>query len=439
MADKLTVKYLPIADLIPYARNSRTHSDEQVAQIASSMREFGWTNPVLVDEEGGIIAGHGRVMGANLVWKNGGEIRNCPNNKAPTIMLSGLTAEQRKAYVIADNQLAMNAGWNTEMLALELQELANAEYDLSLVGFDDKELQALLDSVADDIEGETDPDDVPEVPETPVSVQGDVWILGDHRLKCGDSTSWDDIKTLMLEDERADMVFTDPPWNVNYGATATPKYKQGRQILNDHMEPEDWKKFVDDVCSSLHAATKPGALMYCVMSAQEWPVIDKGLREAFFHWSSTIIWVKDSLVISRKDYHTQYEPIWYGWNSQGPRLMEVPDRKQSDIWNVQRPKKSELHPTTKPIDLIERALNNSSWRGAVVLDLFGGSGSTLIASHKTGRVARLMELDPKYVDVIVKRWQEFAGEEAVNEETGMTYAELASDRGVEIDPGGKDG
>ncbi len=407
-----TLERRSVSDLIPYARNARTHSDGQVAQIAASIREFGFTNPVLIDADNGIIAGHGRVLAA----------RKLGLADVPVLVLDYLTDAQRRAYVIADNKLALNAGWDDEALRAEIEALGEDEFDLTLLGFDEAELNALM---AEKSEGLTDPDEVPEVPLVPVSVSGDVWVMGDHRLCCGDSTVQTDVDKLM-QGERGDLLFTDPPWNVNYGAVKAGNaqgYKP-RKILNDHMDEADWAQFVAGFCASFYAVTKPGALAYVVMSPQEWPAIDKGLREAKFHWSSTIIWVKDALVLSRKDYHTQYEPLWYGWNEDGPRIMQVPDRKQSDIWNIARPRVSDLHPTTKPTLLIERALLNSSARGALVVDLFGGSGSTLIACEQQGRRCRLMELDPKYADVIVQRWQDFTGKQATLESTGQTFEEV---------------
>jgi len=410
--EKREIIYKKTKDLIPYARNSRTHSDEQVAQIVASIKEFGFTNPILVDEEGLIIAGHGRVQAAlrlNL-------------DEVPTIALEYLTDAQKKAYVIADNKLALNAGWDFDMLKIEFNDLIDMDFDLSLIGFDDKELNQIL---ADPTEGLVDPEVVPEIPVEPISKVGDMWLLGNHRLLCGDSTLVDNIDRLMIN--KADMIFSDPPWNVNYGDNlANGKYKD-RKILNDSMNAEDWSVFVDGFCKSFLIGSKPGAIIYLVMSAQEWPVIDKYLRENNFHWSSTIIWKKDTLVISRKDYHTQYEPIWYGWNSDASRLKVLEDRKQSDVWDIDRPKVSDLHPTTKPIELVERAINNSSSPNDVVLDLFLGSGSTLIASEKTGRVCYGMELDPKYADVIIKRWQDFTGKDAIHEELGKTYNELSND------------
>lgn len=406
----------PVDALVPYARNSRTHSDGQIAQIAASITEFGFTNPVLIDADGGIIAGHGRVLAA----------KSLGIEAVPVLVLDYLTETQRRAYVVADNKLALNAGWDADLLRVELADLQAFDFDLGLTGFSDDELAGLL---AQSSEGLTDPDIVPDVPETPVSAPGDIWVMGDHRLMCGDSTVQTDVDKLMAG-ERGDLLFTDPPWNVNYGAVKAGNaqgYKP-RKILNDHMNDAGWAQFVAGFCASFYAVTKPGALAYVVMSAQEWPAIDKGLREAKFHWSSTIIWVKDALVLSRKDYHTQYKPLWYGWNEDGPRIMQVPDRKQSDIWNIPRPRVSDLHPTTKPVQLIERALLNSSARGALVVDLFGGSGSTLIACEQQGRRCRLMELDPKYADVIVQRWEQFSGRVATLEATGQTFREVSDER-----------
>jgi DNA modification methylase len=397
-----TVEWLETATLIPYAKNSRTHSDAQIAQIAGSIKEFGFNNPVLIDEDNGIIAGHGRVLAAQKLGLQA----------VPCIRLAHLTETQRKAYVIADNRLALNAGWDDQMLTVELQELNAESFDLSLLGFEADELNALLNPIKE-TEGLTDEDAVPEVPEEPKTKPGDIYKLGRHRLMCGDSTSIDAVEKLM-DGQRADMIFTDPPWNVNYGAVdkGNAQGYKPRTILNDHMSEEKWDDFITSVCGSLFAASKAGCPIYVVMSAQEWPVVDKCLRQAGFHWSSTIIWAKDRLVLSRKDYHTQYEPIWYGWNESAARLVEVADRKQSDLWQVDRPSKSDLHPTTKPVELVERALQNSSEARANVLDLFGGSGSTLIACEKSGRTNFSMELDPKYCDVIVKRWEDFTGQKA---------------------------
>jgi DNA modification methylase len=389
--------------LIPYINNSRTHSDEQVAQIAASIQEFGWTNPILIDEDNGIIAGHGRLMAA----------RKLGYKEVPTIELKDLTETQKKAYIIADNRLALNAGWDNEMLTIELNDLLADGFALDILGFDTKEIAALLEPEV--VEGLTDEDAVPEVPEEPKTRLGDIYQLGNHRLMCGDSTSIDAVEKMMAGD-KASLVVTDPPWNVAYGtnlANNAQGYKQ-RTIMNDNFKTtKEWEDFLSGFMANIIAFTMKGCPIYCVMGASEWPAIDKALRDGGFHWSSTIIWAKDTLVLSRKDYHTQYEPIWYGWKDDGPRIWTVQDRKQSDIWECKRPKRSELHPTTKPVELIERAILNSSNAGTIVFEPFGGSGSTLIACEKTGRKSRLMELDPKYCDVIVKRWEDFTGKKAV--------------------------
>ena len=411
----LDVRLMSVTDLTPYARNSRTHSDEQVAQVAASIKEFGWTNPILIDEDNGIIAGHGRLQAAQRLGES----------EVPTITLTGLSEAQKRAYVIADNKLALNAGWDNEMLAVEIADLLEDGFDLGLTGFDGDEINSLL-ADGNKTDGLTDDDEIREVAEEAISKLGDIWTLGRHTLVCGDSVNSETLDSLMQGD-KADLVFTDPPWNVNYGAVEKGNaqgYKP-RTILNDHMGADDWQQFCNDIANSLFVCTKAGAPIYCVMSAQEWPVIDDALRTAGFHWSSTIIWAKDRLVLSRKDYHTQYEPIWYGWNSAAARLVELDDRKQSDVWNMERPGRSELHPTTKPVELVERALENSGKPGGIVLDLFGGSGSTLIAAEKTGRQCRTVELDPKYADVIIKRWQEYTGLKAVHAELNMTFQEIS--------------
>jgi len=392
-------KIVQVTDLIPYALNSRDHSDLQVAQISASIREFGFTNPVLIDEDNNLIAGHGRVLGA----------RKLDLKDIPAVVITGLDDRKRRALIIADNKLAMNATWNDEALKTELMDLAT-DYG-SLMGFDQDEILKLLG--VEEKEGLVDDDAIPDIPEEPTSKLGDVYKLGNHRVMCGDSCVQDDVDKLM-DGELADMVFTDPPWNVNYGAV-TGGNAQGykpRTILNDFMGTEDFLDFMNSAFKQLNLHSKDGCPTYVVMSAQEWGNMMLSLTTNDYHWSSTIIWNKNSLVLSRKDYHTKYEPIWYGWKDGAPRLMPLEDRKQCDVWDIDRPTKSELHPTTKPIALLETAINNSSKPTDIVLDLFGGSGSTMIASEKRDRHARLMELDPKYCDVIVKRWEDFTGDKA---------------------------
>jgi DNA modification methylase len=398
----MQIKEIEVSKLIPYANNSRTHDDAQVAQLAASIKEFGFRNPILVDGVG-IIAGHGRLMAA----------RKLGLEKVPTIDCSDMTETQKKAYIIADNKLALNSGWDTNLLSLELEQLDADGFNLELLGFDSKELDELL--APEVVEGLTDEDAVPDVPDEPKTKLGDIYILGNHRLMCGDSTNITDVEKLM-DGDKASLVVTDPPWNVAYGtnlANNAQGYK-AREIMNDNFATDkEWEDFLTGTFTCINLVTLPGCPIYCVMGASEWPAVDKALRTAGFHWSSTIIWTKDTLVLSRKDYHTQYEPIWYGWKSDGPRIWTVQDRKQSDVWECDRPKRSELHPTTKPVELIERAVLNSSNQGVTIFEPFGGSGSTLIACEKTGRKNRSMELDPKYCDVIVKRWEDFTGKQAV--------------------------
>ncbi len=401
----------PIEALIPYARNSRTHSDAQVAQIAASIREFGWTNPVLVDGSNGIIAGHGRVLAA----------RKLGFEQVPVIELAHLTESQKRAYVLADNKLAENAGWDDELLRIELEALQAAGFDLSLTGFADDELAALMAELAGN-EGLTDDDAVPEVTDDPVSQPGDVWLLGEHRLLCGDATDPVALETLMGSD-LADMAFTDPPYNVNYANTAKDKQRgTHRPILNDNLG-EGFAGFLSAACANLLAYSK-GAV-YIAMSSSELDTLQLAFRGAGGKWSTFIIWAKNTFTLGRADYQRQYEPILYGWRD-GVDHFWCGDRDQGDVWFINKPVKNDLHPTMKPVELVERAIRNSSKTRDIVLDLFGGSGTTLIAAEKTLRRARLVELDPKYVDVIIKRWQDYTGKTATLAASGKTYSECAN-------------
>ncbi len=404
------IRITPVDNLIPYARNARTHSDEQVAQIAASIREFGFTNPILTDGERGVIAGHGRLAAA----------RKLGLKEVPVIELAYLTDTQKKAYILADNRLAMNAGWDDELLKLELTELKDADFDLDLMGFTSDELDRLINGDAGG--GLTDDDAVPETPKEPVSRPGDLWILGNHRLLCGDSTMLSDVEKLM-GNELADMAFTDPPYNVDYGNNAKDKMRgKDRRILNDALG-DGFYQFLYDACVNLLMVTKGGC--YVAMSSSELHTLQKAWLDAGGKWSTFIIWSKNTFTLGRADYQRQYEPILYGCK-QGADHFWCGDRDQSDIWNYNKPRVNDLHPTMKPVELVERAIKNSSKSRDIVLDLFGGSGTTLIACEKTGRQARLMELDPKFVDVIVKRWEEYTGLQAVRQEDGVKFAELTT-------------
>ena len=403
-------KIAKTADLIPYARNSRTHSDAQVAKIAASIKEFGFLNPVIVDGDNGIIAGHGRIMAAQ---KLGIE-------EVPTIEAAYLSEAQKRAYIIADNRLALDAGWDEEMLRVEFEELKGLDFDLSLTGFELDEITALFPEA--ETVGLTDEDAVPEVPEQPVTVEGDVWLLGRHRLMCGDSTSIDAVDKLM-DGRKADMVFTDPPYNIDYGNIKHPKFKQ-RAIQNDNMSGADFKDF----CASFVAcivAFCDGCVYVFGPPGADGRIMFTQCDEAM-HCSTTIVWNKDQFTLGRGKYQNKYEPCWFGWSKSGSAFID--DRKLTNVWDFPRPKSSDLHPTMKPVELVENAIGHASNAGGIVMDLFGGSGTTMIAAEKNGRDARLMELDPKYCDVIIKRWQDFTGQRAVLEGTKQTYDDLKAER-----------
>jgi len=410
----LQVVTWPVERLIPYARNARTHSDEQVAQIAASIAEFGWTNPILAGLDGIIIAGHARLLAA----------RKLGMTEVPVIVLDHLTETQRRALVLADNRLALNAGWDEEMLRIELESIRDDGFDLELTGFSDDELEDLLSEPEEVIAGNTDEDAVPEAPETAVTVPGDVWLLGDHRLLCGDATQIEAVEKV-LAGGLADMVFTDPPYNVNYGATMKDKLRgKKRKIANDDLG-EGFEQFLRDACVNMLAVTK-GAVYIC-MSSSELHTLHKAFAAAGGHWSTFVIWAKNTFTMGRSDYQRQYEPILYGWK-EGTDHYWCGARDQGDVWFVKKPVSNDLHPTMKPVELVERAIRNSSKSRDTVLDPFGGSGSTLIACEKAGRQARLIELEPKYCDVIVRRWKEFSGKEAKLEADGRPFAEVAAER-----------
>jgi len=409
LADK--IEQWPTSKLLPYARNARTHSEEQVAQIAASIAEFGFTNPILAGSDGIIVAGHGRLAAAQKLGLE----------RVPVVVLDHLSQTQRRALVIADNKIAENAGWDEELLRLELEALQDEGFDLDLTGFDADALAELLADEEPQIDGRTEDDAAPDVPEEPVSRPGDVWRLGPHRLVCGDATTAEAYARLFLDGEQADMVFTDPPYNVNYANSAKDKLRgKHRPILNDALG-EGFYDFLYDALALIMAHTR-GAV-YVAMSSSELDTLQAAFRAAGGHWSTFIIWAKNTFTLGRADYQRQYEPILYGW-PEGAQRHWCGDRDQGDVWSIKKPQKNDLHPTMKPVELVERAIRNSSRPGNVVLDPFGGSGTTLIAAEKSGRSARLIELDPKYVDVIVRRWQEYAGAQAVRESDGVRFDDL---------------
>jgi DNA modification methylase len=393
----------PVAGLIPYAANARTHSDAQVAQIAASIQEWGWTTPILTDPEGGVIAGHGRLLAA----------RQLGITEVPVMVAEGWTDAQRKAYVLADNQLALNAGWDAAVLSTELQGLSEVGFDLELLGFGN--LEELL---ATGTEGLTDPDDVPEAPLDPVTVLGDVWVMGRHRIVCGDSTEADTVAKC-LNGVTPHLMVTDPPYGVEYDASWReaaglngPKAAKGKVENDDRADwREAWDLFPGDVCYIWHAGQHAAK------------VVDS-LEVSGFAIRSQIIWAKSVLVMGRGDYHYQHEPCWYAVRK-GKTGHYVGGRKQTTLWQIPKPQKSETgHSTQKPVECMKRPIENNSSAGQAVYEPFSGLGTTIIAGEMTGRAIHAIELSPAYVDVAVMRWQEFTGQDAIHEETGRTFNEI---------------
>ena len=407
-ADKIIQR--KVKDLVPYARNSRTHSEQQVAQIAASIKEWGWTTPVLVDDVGGIIAGHGRIMAAQKLGID----------SVPTVVAQGWSDAKKRAYIIADNKLALNAGWDNEMLSLELSELGEMGFDLDLTGFAPEEIAALT---ANKTEGLTDPDEVPEVPEQPVTVLGDVWVMGNHRIICGDSTSADVVAKL-LGSVKPHLMVTDPPYGVEYDANwrneaarsstsgmGNRKLGAGAvgKVLND--DNADWREAW---------VLFPGNIAYVWHAGLFSATVAQSLEACEFKLRSQIIWAKSQFAIGRGDYHWHHEPCWYAVKGTGSWHG---DRKQSTLWQIDKPRKSETgHSTQKPVECMKRPIENNSSPGQAVYEPFSGSGTTIIAGEMTGRHIYAIELNPAYVDVAVKRWQEFTGKQAVHADSGKTFA-----------------
>jgi DNA modification methylase len=395
------------ADLIPYVNNARTHSEQQVLQIAASIKEFGFNSPVLVDGENGIIAGHGRVLAA----------KKLNLDEVPTIELKHLTKTQKKAYILADNRLALNSGWDNDLLALELGELSDDGFDLDLLGFDDTELSLLDDT--EQTEGLTDEDAVPEVPDDPITKLGDVWLCGNHRVMCGDSTSIDAVDKLMKES--ANMIFTDPPYLMNFDggihADGSKSFNAKHGIIkNDKMSESEGNDFLDAINTIIKL--KVDGAFYITFYRLGIDRYYASMSRVGLKCRSLVIWDKGNHTLSNSDYMSLYEPMFYGWVN---NHKFYGGKNGMDIWRIKRTQKNDLHPTMKPVELVEKAVVDGSQINGIVLDLFGGSGTTMIACEKTNRVARLMELDEKYCDVIVKRWQDFTGKQATLESTGETY------------------
>lgn len=405
-ADK--VERVSIDDLVPYARNARTHSAEQVAQIAASMREWGWTMPVLRDEQGGIIAGHGRVLAAK---KNG-------YTSVPCMTAIGWSETKKRAYVIADNKLALNASWDRELLKLELEALAEADFDVSLVGFDGDELAEIL---AEKTEGLTDPDDAPEAPANPVSVLGDVWVLGKHRIVCGDSTD-PAVVTKALGGVKPHLMVTDPPYGVEYDPGWRKKIGISSEssatgkVLND--DRADW---------SAAWALFPGDVAYVWHGGLHAHTVAESLIKSGFCLRAQIIWDKTRLVIGRGDYHWQHEPCWYAVRKTKTGHY-AGDRKQTTVWQIAHQVSETGHGTQKPVECMKRPIENNSSPGQAVYEPFSGSGTTIIAAEMSGRVCCAIELNPAYVDVAIMRWEAFTGRQAVLEGDGRTFAKVSANR-----------
>jgi DNA modification methylase len=451
------IELRPIESLVAYARNARTHSPEQISQLKASLIEFGWTNSVLADDVG-IVAGHGRVMAASELYQHGRQIKfpngaPIPHGMVPVVDCTGWTPAQRRAYIIADNKLALNAGWDDDLLRLEIADLKSDSFDLNLTGFTSDELNELL-GVADLEIKEVDPDDAPEAQEQAVSVPGDVWVLGAHRVMCGSSLEVDSWDKLMAG-EKADICWTDPPYNVAYEGKAG-------SIKNDDMSDGEFRQFLLDAFTAAASALKPGAPVYIAHAdgtpgeAFRWAFRQSGLK-----LSGALIWRKNQFTLSRSDYQWQHEAILYGWKPgskhrwYGGRklttMLEMGEgspftRLDDGRWSIRigdavmvvagdvaieehpssiifhdKPQRSDQHPTMKPVGLVEKMLRASARSGDIVIDGFGGSGSTLIAADRMGMSARLMELEPRFVDVIVRRWQTWSGRRAVHALTGAPF------------------
>lgn len=403
------IRLVPVGELQPYANNARLHSDAQVEQVMASIQRWGWTNPCLV-ANGELLAGHCRLMAAKRLGLA----------RVPCIDVSHLPPEDRRALIIADNQLALNATWDLGMLRIEIGALADGGFDVGLLGFDGAFLDGLLSP--EPSAGLTDPDDAPEIPPDPVTRQGDLWVLGQHRLLCGDSTDLAAVQRLM-DGGLADVLITDPPYNVNYEGSTKAKLK----IKNDSMQDGQFRQFLRDAFVAADAVMKPGAVFYVWHADSEGFNFRGACRDAGWQVRQCLIWEKDSLVLGRQDYHWVHEPCLYGWKNGASHLWAA-DRKQTTILKFERPKRNDVHPTMKPVALIEYQLLNNTKGGDLLLDAFAGSGTAVIAAEKSGRVARVMELDPRYCDVIITRWQAYTGRAATLHPDGPTFELVKGER-----------
>lgn len=405
------MQLISVAQLIPYQNNARTHSKEQINKLRSSIREFGFVNPVIIDREYNVIAGHGRIAAA----------REEGITEVPCVFVDHLTEAQKKAYILADNRMALDAGWDEDLLRVELEALEEMGYDLGLTGFDDKELAALFhaeEAKEDDFDVEA------ELQKPTFTKTGDVWTLGRHRLVCGDSTKVETFTTLM-DGVKANLVITDPPYNVNYEGSAG-------KIKNDNMAGEKFYEFLLAAFKNMESVMAADASIYVFHADTEGLNFRRAFADAGFYLSGCCIWKKQSLVLGRSPYQWQHEPVLYGWKKNGKHQWYT-GRKETTIWEFDKPKKNGDHPTMKPIQLLAYPIGNSSMTNAIVLDPFGGSGSTLIACEQTDRICRTIELDEKFCDVIVNRYIEQVGSaEGVNVlREGKTYSYEEVTDGIE--------
>ena len=403
---------VPVDRLIPYINNARTHSPEQVKKLRASLREFGFVNPVIIDRDYNVIAGHGRIMAAKEEGLT----------EVPCVYADHLTEAQKKAYILADNRMALDASWDEEMLRVEIESLREMEFDPMLAGFDEKELEALF--AGDGGDAKDDDFDLSAALEKASFVEpGDVWTVGRHRLMCGDATKAEDVETLM-GGERANLIVTDPPYGVSF------KSSSGLTIQNDSMKNEEFYTFLLSAFQAMTAVLEKGGAAYVFHADTEGLNFRRAFIDAGFHLAGCCIWVKDSLVLGRSDYQWQHEPILYGFLQNGKHPW-YSDRKQTTIWNYAKPKRNENHPTSKPLDLLAYPICNSTQENAIVIDTFGGSGSTMMACEKTNRVCRMMELDPKYASVILRRYvEDFGGADQVFVERDgkrLQYADLVKE------------
>ena len=412
------LRLVPITKLIPYVNNARTHSPEQILKLRSSLREFGFINPVIIDRDYGVIAGHGRILAA----------REEGITEVPCVFADHLTEAQKKAYIIADNRMAMDAGWDEELLRVEIEALQAADFDPLLTGFDADELASLFDNGEKDVQDDSF-DLTAALNKASFVERGDVWSVGRHRLVCGDATSEDDV-ALLMDGKRANLLLTDPPYGVSF------KSASGLTIQNDSMKDEEFYQFLISAFQRAVDHMEKGGSAYVFHADTEGLNFRRAFINAGFHLAGCCIWVKDSLVLGRSDYQWQHEPVLYGFLQNGKHPW-YSDRRQTTVWNFAKPKRNANHPTSKPLDLLGYPIGNSTQENAVVLDVFGGSGSTMMACEQMNRTCFMMELDEKYASVILRRAVEngIAPEDVFVERSGQTipYADLVKE--VELPDG----